>query len=239
MIMLSEALESSWPVRFAGRSREQGPDEPESLEERVARAPVRTLEAKKHVFTEGDQRSHLYRVETGAVCLYKVLPDGRRQVVGFAFPGDLLGFGPAGAHQFNAQTTRPSRLRCLSWRSIERVVRQNPALGVTLWEAISQELAAAHDLLLTNGQRTATERVAAFLLTISRRNARRGEDGSLIILPMTRTDIGDLLALTIETVSRVFSSLRRERIIDLAQSCEVRIRDMESLERLAKGGGDL
>ena len=61
----------------------------------------------------------------------------------------------------------------------------------------------------------------------------------LIILPMTRTDIGDLLALTIETVSRVFSSLRRERIIDLAQSCEVRIRDMESLERLAKGGGDL
>ena len=120
-----------------------------------------------------------------------------------------------------------------------RAASGNPVLGIALCEAISQELAAAHELLLTTGQRTATERVAAFLLAISRRNARRGEDEFAIILPMTRTDIGDLLALTIETVSRVFSCLRRQKIIDLAQSRHVRIRDMEALERLARGGKDL
>jgi CRP/FNR family transcriptional regulator len=239
MIMLSEAVEANWPVRFAARSREPEADVLESLEERVARAPVRTVEAKKHIFTEGDHRSHLYRVESGAVCLYKVLPDGRRQVVGFAYPGDLLGFGPSGAHQLNAQTTKPSRLRCLPWRTVERAARANPALGMTLLEVIAQELAAAHELLLTTGKRTATERVAAFLLVISRRNERRGENPALIVLPMTRTDIGDLLALTIETVSRVLSRLRHEQIIELTKSSRVHIRDLEALKDLAKGGKDL
>jgi CRP/FNR family transcriptional regulator len=237
--MLSEALEASWPARFVSRSREAEAETPETLEERIARAPLRAVDTRKHVFTEGDHRSHLYRVESGAICLYKMLPDGRRQVVGFAYPGDLLGFGPPGAHQLNAQATIRSQLRCVPWRSVERAARANPILGIALWEAIAQELASAHELLLTAGQRTATERVAAFLLAVSRRNACRGEDELVVILPMTRTDIGDSLALTIETVSRVFTSLRRARVIDLAHRSHVRIRDMDALEQLAKGGKDL
>lgn len=238
--MLSEALEANWMAkRLPARSKEPDADEPESLEERIARAPVRAVDAKEHVFTEGDQRSHLYCVESGAICLYKVLPDGRRRVLGFAYPGDLLGLDPSGAHQLNAQATKPSRLRCLPWRTIERAAQQYPGLGIALWEAIAQELAAAHELLLTTGQRTATERVAAFLLTISRRNERRGEDATLIDLQMTRTDIGDLLALTIETVSRVLSRLRHQQIIGLAKSSRVHIRDIEALRNLAKGGQEL
>ncbi len=237
--MLAETLDANrFELQFASRSKQVDAGEPETLEERLARAPVRSVGAKKHVFTQGDHRSHLYRVEAGAVCLYKVLPDGRRQVIGFAYPGDIIGLGPAGAHKHNAQATTISRVRCLPWRSVERAARQHPAVGVTVWELMAHEMSCAHNLLLTIGQRTAMERVACFLVELSRRNARRGEDACHLALPMTRTDIGDLLALTIETVSRILSQLRRHKIIDLEQSNRVYIRDMQALMRLARGGKD-
>jgi CRP-like cAMP-binding protein len=239
MIMLAEVLDANRSVlQFVSHERQVEAEGPVTLVERIARAPVRSIGAKEHVFTQGDHRSHLYRVEAGAICLYKVLSDGRRQVIGFAYPGDWLGLGPAGAHKHNAQTTRPSRLRCLPWKSIECAARQNPALGMTIWELMAQELTGAQNLLLTIGQRTATERVAAFLVELSRRNARRGENARLIALPMTRTDMGDLLGLTIETVSRILSQLRRGKIIELAQSSRVQILDVEALMRLATGGKD-
>jgi CRP-like cAMP-binding protein len=235
--MLSQALASSHSItRPTPRLREGDRAAPYGLDEHLSRAPMRGVEAKEHVFAEGDSRSHLYRVETGAICLYKVLPDGRRQVLGFAYPGDLLGLGTLGEHQFNAQATKPSRLRSLPWSTMQHVARQDPAFGIKLYEVMSQELAAAHDLLLTTGQRTATERVAAFLLAMARRGERKGEDASIINLPMTRSDIGDFLGLTIETVSRTFTKLRQLHIIDLAQSTHVHIRDMQALKGLAEGG---
>lgn len=237
--MLPQALtSSSSATRPTSRSKEWDATAPRTLDEHLARAPMRAIGAKEHVFAEGDSRSHIYRVETGAVCLYKVLPDGRRQVLGFAYPGDLVGLGATGDHQLNAQATKSSRLRSLPWSTVHHVARQDPALGIKLYEVMSQELAAAHDLLMTTGQRTATERVAAFLLAMSRRSARIGRDQSIIDLPMTRSDIGDFLGLTIETVSRTFTKLRHLGIIDLAQSTHVHILNMDELEGLAEGGNN-
>src|SRR5262245_56033203 len=71
---------------------------PSTLDEHLSRAPLRSCAAKEHVFTEGDARTSLYRLESGAVCLYKVMPDGRRQVLGFAYPGDLIGLGSCAEH---------------------------------------------------------------------------------------------------------------------------------------------
>ena len=238
--MLQEVSQSQFSVArpISQRTNEGDRLAPLTLDAHIARAPMRTVDAKEHVFTEGDDRSHLYRVETGAICLYKVLPDGRRQVLGFAYPGDVVGLGPLGEHQFNAQATKPCRLRSLPLSTLHQIARHDPVLAIKLYEMISRELAAAHDLLLTTGQRTATERVAAFLFAMSRRSKRSGGDATIIHLPMTRSDIGDFLGLTIETVSRTFTKLRQLQIIDLEQSAEVHIRDMEGLERLAEGGSD-
>lgn len=226
-------------ARPVSRDRCALPAQPQhTLDAHLSRSPLRPLEAKEHLFTEGDVRSHLYLVEAGVVCLYKVLPDGRRQVLGFAYPGDLVGLGPTGEHQFNAQATQPSRVRSMSWGTVQQVARHDPSLGIKLYEMISQELAAAHDLLLTTGQRTAIERVAAFLLAMVNRSRRRGGDPAIIDLPMTRSDIGDFLGLTIETVSRTFTKLRHLEIIDLAQCNRVRVLDMKALERVAEGGSE-
>lgn len=231
--MLSEAFAPDHPaLRLVARGRTTQEPEPVGLEERLDAAPIRALCAREHIFTEGDHRSHLYRVESGTVCLYKVLDDGRRQVLAFVYPGEVFGFGPAGPHRYNAQTTQPTRLRCLSWTALQRAARRDTSFAIGLYEMTARELAASHELLLTTGQRTATERVAFFLLAVSSRAPRH--DAS-VDLSMTRADIGDLLSLSLETVSRVLSRLRRLGLIDLEQSSRIQILDRESLENLAKG----
>jgi CRP/FNR family transcriptional regulator len=104
-----------------------------------------------------------------------------------------------------------------------------------LYEALARELAATRDLMLTTGQRSATERVVSFLLAFSRRSARNGRDPLEFELPMTRSDIGDFLGLTIETVSRTFTKLKTLGSIELPQSNRVKLVDLSRLENLADG----
>lgn len=206
-----------------------------ALDDHLATGTVRIVRAREHVFTAGDSRTHVHRVESGAVCLYKILPDGRRQVIEFAFPGDFIGLGCEAEYTLNAQALEPVRLKSIPAGTLARLAGRDPALGLRMYEAMSNELAAAQDHLFTIGQRSAVERVASFLLALSRRNARRDKDPSIIVLPMTRSDIADFLGLTIETVSRTFTKLRGSKIIDLEQCTLVRIVDIGGLQKLAGG----
>jgi len=207
------------------------------LDKRFGVAPPRVLQAREHVFFEGDPKDHIYQVEKGTVCLYKTLPDGRRQIVDFAYPGDFIGLGAPGEHVFSVQAITLTRLRCLPAGLLHEIARHHPEIGLQLYRAISDQLLAARDLLLTVGQRNATERLAALLFALSRRNERNDADPARIALPMTRADIADFLSLTIETVSRTFTKLRQSGIIDLMQSSLVIICDRRALERLAAGDG--
>jgi CRP/FNR family transcriptional regulator len=210
------------------------------FEQRLAQAHLRRIEAKELLFAEGDEVSHLYRVETGAIALHKMLADGRRQIMGFAYPGDLIGLGLDREHAMNAQAIKPTRVRCLPAASLRQAAAKDPALALKLYETLASELAAARDLLLTTGQRSALERVAGFILAFSRRHERNGLDAANFELPMTRTDIGDFLGLTIETVSRTFTKLKVMGLLDLPQCSRVQLRDIDRLESLAEGrmGGD-
>ncbi len=205
------------------------------MDQRLKAAAPRVLQAREHVFFEGDSKDHIYLVEKGTVCLYKTLPDGRRQIVDFAYPGDLIGLGLPGDHVFSAQAITLTRLRCLPAGLLHEVAQHDPQVGMQLYRALADQLLAARDLLLTVGQRNATERLGALLLALSRRNERMGADATQIALPMTRADIADFLSLTIETVSRTFTKLRQSGIIDLVQSSLVVIRDQKGLEQLATG----
>jgi CRP-like cAMP-binding protein len=206
------------------------------LQQTLAQGQLRRVEAKEFLFAEGDTISHVYRIETGALALYKILTDGRRQVVGFAYPGDIVGLGVDDEYTMNAQAVKPTRVRCLPVIALRQSAARDPALGLKLYEAMARELAGARDLMLTTGQRSALERVAGFLLAFSRRNLRNGQDPASFELPMTRTDIGDFLGLTIETVSRTFSKLKLMHLIELAHSNQVTLLDIDALAELAGGG---
>lgn len=195
----------------------------------------RTYDAREHIFREGDLATHVYKVEAGHVCVYRMVADGRRQVMDFAYPGDIIGLGALGSHGANAQATTKTRIRCIPLSSLHEIVRHDQSIGLKLYEAISQELQATRELLFTVSQRTAAERVAAFLVALSRRNERRGEDAHEVVLPMTRADIADYLGLTIETVSRTFTRFRTEGMIELEQCILVTLKDLPALAALADG----
>src|SRR4026209_1155289 len=138
-------------------------------------------------------------------------------------------------HQMNAQAEKPTRLRCLPVSSVHQTAAKDPMLGFKLYQALARELAATRDLMLTTGHRSAIERVSGFLLAFSARNERNGKARTTLELPMTRTDIGDFLGLTIETVSRTFTKLKQQGVIELALSNQVKLLDIEELENLADG----
>ena len=203
-----------------------------SLDQRMAYATVRRLQAKEHVFCEGDEREHVFRVEEGVIAVYKTLPDGRRQIIDFAYPGDLIGLGVIGEHVLSAQATVPSKVRCLAAAALERIAETDAGLALKLYKAVCQELAATRNLLVTVGQRSAIERVAAFLISLHRRTAAEG--AATINLAMRRSDIADLLGLTIETVSRTLTKLRGMGVIDLEQGAtRVQLCDLPRLAELA------
>jgi CRP/FNR family transcriptional regulator len=203
-----------------------------SLDQRMAYATVRRLRAKEHVFCEGDEREHVFRVEEGVIAVYKTLPDGRRQIIDFAYPGDLIGLGVIGEHVLSAQATVPSKVRCLAAAALERIAETDAGLALKLYKAVCQELAATRNLLVTVGQRSAIERVAAFLISLLRRTAAEG--AATINLAMRRSDIADLLGLTIETVSRTLTKLRGMGVIDLEQGAtRVQLCDLPRLAELA------
>ena len=206
-----------------------------NLDDYLARGTLRGIEAKEHMFTEGDQRAFVYKILSGAICLYKLLPDGRRQVIGFAYAGDVIGLSMSGCETLNAQATVATRVKCLPIASLLQVADREPTIAHTLYEALSNELSSVRDHLVCVGQRTAMERLATFLLTLSKRNERRGVDPDIIELPMTRTDIGDFLGLTIETVSRTFTKLKSIGLIEIDQGTTIRIIGNEQLKVLADG----
>jgi len=205
------------------------------FDQSVMDSATRVVERKEHVFFEGDLVSHIYKVEAGHVCIYRLLADGRRQVIDFAFPGDFIGLGASGQHAMSAHATERTKLRCLPISELRNVVSENPKLGLELYEAIAGELCATRELLMSVSHRTAQERIAGFLLALSQRNDRHGEDPTTIVLPMTRTDIADFLGLTIETVSRTFSKFRTQGIIELEQCILVTVCDLDRLARIAEG----
>jgi len=180
--------------------------------------------------------SHVYRVEVGHICIYRMMSDGRRQVVDFAYPGDIIGLGAIGDHADGAQAMELTIVRAMPIATLRELAQSDPRLSAKLYEALSRELLAARELLFTVSQRTAAERLATFLLTLSRRAGRRGANPFEFVLPMTRTDIADFLGLTIETVSRTLTKLRQDGVIDLEQCILVSITDPEALSRLAQGG---
>lgn len=195
--------------------------------------PLRTFAPKEHVFFEGDKRDHIYEVVEGVVCVYKLTADGRRQVVSFCYPGSLLGFGHENGYLYSAEVLSPAKVQSYPSAALENVAAERPDLAQSLLSFMMAELSAARDQLLTLGCKSAPEKIASFLLDLSRHNEEVGDCPQTLKLPMTRSDIADYLGLTIETVSRNITKLKSSGVIDLHQNTTIVIRDMDGLENIA------
>ncbi|AGK56816.1 Crp/Fnr family transcriptional regulator [Hyphomicrobium denitrificans 1NES1] len=196
-------------------------------------ATFRKIGAKEYVFCDGDPRTHIFYVEQGVIALSKILGDGRRQVIDFAYPGDYIGLGLLKEYIFDAQATCLAKVKCIPASALEQAAASDPDLALKLYKAVSAELTTARNLLVCVGQGTAMERIAMFLVRLRNRAAISGANDGVFSLLMRRSDIADLLGLTIETVSRTLTKLRGMHVIDIVNATEIHVLDEDKLEQLA------
>ena len=193
------------------------------------------LDAGEALFHEGDPATRVFTLTRGSLNLYKLLPDGRRQIVGFSGLGDFLGISVDDEHAFSAEALEHSELCCFSRRRFDEFIREHRAMEHELYQMAAHELAMAQLQLVLVGRKTASERMASFLLHLVQRAERAGgHQIDIVDLPMSRGDIADYLGLTKETVSRIFSTFRAARLIRLHAVDRVQILDRSVLEQLAE-----
>lgn len=194
------------------------------------------LSAGQPLFHEGDPATRVFTLTRGSLKLYKLLPDGRRQVTGFMHPGDFLGISVDDEHAFTAEAMEQAQLCAYPRARFDDFVESAAELERELYRLAAHELAAAQQQMVLLGRKTAAERVASFFLALAERAERHsGGEARFIDLPMSRSDIADYLGLTKETVSRVIALLKRGRLIRLEALNRIEILDREGLEETAAG----
>ena len=212
--------------RLSAASR--NPEDP--LAQCLQRTATRvTAQRDEAIFWEGDAADHCYKIVTGAVRISKVLPDGRRQIADFFVAGDLIGFEPGTSYDFTAEAVVDSVLLKCPRRRLDALLAEDASAQRTLLTVALERLSAAQRQMVLLGRKSATEKVASFLSVLSARSRIMTE----VDIPMSRNDIADHLGLTIETVSRAFTKLRRQGIIALPHPQHIEILDVDALRELA------
>ena len=204
----------------------------EHIEDLDALVGHRDLPAGRVIFEEGDEAGTVFNISAGEVRLFKLLPDGRRQITGFLRPGDFLGLSSNGAYAYGAEAMTKVSLCVFRIVDLERLFSTFPRVRERLLEKANDELAAAQEQMLLLGRKTAREKVLSFLLARARREDGAGFD-SEIGVPMTRADIADYLGLTVETVSRTFTNLRDDGLIHTPSPNRVLLADLDQIEDIA------
>ena len=192
--------------------------------------------AGTNLYFEGDTVERLYQVTSGVLRLTRLLEDGRRQVIAFGYPGDIVGFPCDGLHHTDCDALVDTTFATYSRSALEDG-HGNPELHDKLLQAALREIAAMQDHFMMLGQKTSLEKVAAFLSTLTDRVGEFKEGFARVELPMSRADIADFLGLTTETVSRTLTYLRKEGVIDIENVHTVIVLRPEDLLHLSVGEG--
>lgn len=199
-----------------------------------------TIPAGQGFIEEGDSANFFYNITLGTARLFKSMPDGRRQITGFAAPGTFLGLAAQTRYGFGAEALEPLRVCRFSRAALVGLMADFAGLEHRLLEIACSELVLAQEHMLLLGRKTARERLASFLLARGAMSsdcplAPRFNQHRLVALPMSRSDIADYLGLTIETVSRTLTRLKADRLIALPDAHSIDLLDPTRLKMIADG----
>jgi CRP-like cAMP-binding protein len=186
------------------------------------------------IFNQDDPADQVYRIVSGPVRLCRYMPDGRRYIVDFLLPGDLMGFVESPDLPASAEAVTEVTLVAFPRVCFDRLAEESPAVRTQLLCHLSANLLTAQQHLFVLGCQKARERVASFLLRLADRTDL--VCGDRLDLPMSRQDIADHLGLTIETISRTITALRGEGIVLIPNTNQIVLRDMAALRALAAEG---
>ncbi|HWF01249.1 MAG TPA: helix-turn-helix domain-containing protein [Caulobacteraceae bacterium] len=191
----------------------------------VGRGFTMSFGPDEEIFGDGEEADFAYQVVSGAARTFRVLADGRRQVVGFHLPGESFGLEPDASHHVSAESVGASEIRLVARRRLDMAAHSDAAVARWLWRQATGELDRLRGHVMLLGRQSAAEKVGAFLLEMARRTL--GADA--VELPMTRMDIADYLGLALETVSRTLAKFEREGAISMPSCRRIHITNAAAL----------
>lgn len=196
----------------------------------------RPLRKGEYLYRANDPFTSVYAVRAGAIKCYSITNDGKEQVTGFYLPGEVLGMDGISKHRHTsaAKALETSAICEIPFENLGDLSTRIPSLQRHFFQLMSQEIAHDQELITLLSKNSAEQRIAALLLSISSRQARRKLSATSFRLPMSRTDIGNYLGLTVETVSRVFSRFQKLELIAVDNK-EVTLLDPEALRSMVEG----
>ncbi len=186
------------------------------------------------LFRYGEPLESLYAVRSGCLKTYTLDADGVEQITGFYLPGEIIGLDGIGEgkHQSFAKALDTSLICALPYNKLDLLAGQIPGLRSQLLKIMSHEIQEDKTLFLLLNKKNAEQRVAAFIINLSKRYANRGLASHCFQLPMTQVDIANYLGMAVETISRLLKKLQKLELIQIKQK-EVTILDMAQLSQYA------
>jgi CRP/FNR family transcriptional regulator len=192
----------------------------------------RKVDAGCEIIAQGSESSFYSNIMRGVVKLCKVMPDGRQQIVGLQFAPDFVGRPYVRESTLSAEAATDAEICVFPRNLIDRMISETPELQRSLHDQALKELDAAREWMLTLGRRTAEEKVASLLDLIATHAEPQTATSTAFDLPLSRAEIADFLGLTIETVSRQMTRLRKSGIIRIENFRHIVVPDMDALERM-------
>jgi len=237
MLELSVQVQcSACPIRHRAVCARCDSDELSQLEQMKY---YRSFQAGQPVIWSGDRMEFVGSVVTGIASLTQTMEDGRRQMVGLLLPSDFVGRPGRSTAAYDVTATTDLVMCCFRKKPFEDMMAATPHVAQRLLEMTLDELDAAREWMLILGRKTAREKIASLISIIARREAalgsRRARGMLTVTLPLTREEMADYLGLTLETVSRQISALKRDGVISLEGNRHVSIPD---IDRLLEEAGD-
>jgi CRP-like cAMP-binding protein len=201
-----------------------------------AAGAVFAFERNQAIFSDGDPARSFYKVTSGSVRLCKLFADGRRQIAGFCFPGEYFGLAWQGnEYALTAEAMSDTTVVRFPQHCLADLDRSSAGFRSHLVSLLCGELSLAQNHLLMLGRQTVKERVATFLLMMLDRRGQERRDSVMLDLHMGRQDIADYLGLTIETVCRTISDLKRAGILGVPGPREILVKNIRLLQATANG----
>jgi CRP/FNR family transcriptional regulator len=198
-------------------------------------AVTKIYEPGSTLFAADEPATMVGTVVEGTIKCFKLLADGRQQIVGFLFPGDFVGSPTQETTHGFAEALTKVEICLFPFPAIQRLIREMPNLERRLLTLANEDLDLAQEWMLLLGRKTAQERLATFLLLLTQKAKARGVADGPIDLPMNRSEIADYLGLSLETVSRQFTKLKSSGHIRIEHNNEITIRNLGGLTEIAEG----
>ncbi len=222
----------SCPIRHSAVCAECDADELAILEQVKS---YRTYAPGEAIASAGEPLDHLSSLVTGCATMSRTLEDGRRQSVGLLLPADFIGRPGRNVSLYDIEAVSEVTLCRFERLQFEKLVRNTPHIAARLLTMTLDELDAAREMAVTLGRRTAREKIASFLVSLARRQSAATKLSVpkapvVLHLPLSRHEIADHLGLTIETVSRQLTMLRKTGVIGMVDSRDIAIPDFERLQ---------